>query len=173
MSPSELRRADHPSVSARAVVAADISQVWAVISDISLPIEGSGELHAVEWVAPADGPEVGAVFLGHNRNDHMGEWTTTCTLVACDAPRSLRWAVNDPPLAWWGYELSSDASGTTVVQTFQLGPGTSGLDPLIEKYPEREHEFITGRFEQKRAEMAANLMMVGARLGVGVTPLDQ
>ena len=173
MSLSELRRADHPSVSARAVVAADISQVWAVISDISLPIEGSGELHAVEWVAPADGPAVGAVFVGHNRNDHMGEWTTTCTLVACDAPRSLRWAVNDPPLAWWGYELSSDASGTTVVQTFQLGPGMSGLDPLIEKYPEREHEFITGRFEQKRAEMAANLMMVGARLGVGVTPLDQ
>ena len=169
---AELRRADLPSVSVTADIVATPEHVWAVVTDIALPVAGSGELRAVEWVAPADSPGPGAVFLGQNSSERMGEWTTTCTVVDYCAPRVFRWAVQEPPLAWWGYELSVIDGGTRVTQTFKLGPGISGLDPLIERFPDREHEFISGRFAQKAAEMSANLVAVGAALGADVTPVE-
>ena len=169
---AEFRRVDLPSVSVTADIATTPEQVWAVVTDIALPVASSGELRAVEWVAPADSPAPGAVFLGHNTSERMGEWTTTCTVVDCRAPQIFRWAVQEPPLAWWGYELSPIDGGTRVTQTFQLGPGVSGLDPLIERFPDREHEFISGRFAQKAAEMSANLVAVGAALGADVTPVE-
>ena len=57
---------DHVEVSRR--IAASPEAVWNAITDVTRMGEWSPECHTCEWKDDADGPAVGAWFVGHNRN---------------------------------------------------------------------------------------------------------
>ena len=154
-----LRVADRPSTSVTRLIARPAEEIWALISDIEFPAAHSREFLGAEWLDGARDPAVGARFLGRNRNEYFGEWQTTSTIVECEAPHRLTWAVGDPelPLAWWGFTLEEGPSGTTVTQTYRIGLGRSGLTAALERMPDREHDIIARRFADQRIDMERNL----------------
>lgn len=57
----------------------------------------------------------------------------------------------------WKFTLEATDGGTLVTQHCQIGPGRSGINPAIEKMPEREHDIITYRLREHAANMERNL----------------
>ena len=53
-------------------IVGDPAAIWALVTDISLPVRFSDELQAVEWLDDAAAVAVGNRFRGHNRADLMG-----------------------------------------------------------------------------------------------------
>lgn len=138
-------------------VAAPVTRVWPLVSDITLMPRFSTELQQVSWADGADGPALGAQFHGTNRHPAVGEWTTTSQIVDYDPPRLFGWAVGDPdrPAATWRFELEPTAAGTRLRYLARLGPGRSGVTMLIDREPDRAEQIIAGRLQQWRAGMSA------------------
>ena len=159
-----MRYSEGPSTRVAADVSAEPERVWPHVVDLSLLVEASDELQHAEWVDP-DGPFVGARFLGRNFRHEAGSWETTSTVVECDRPSRFAWAVGDTqePAALWRFELVENDEGTSLSQYVRLGPGPSGLTPMIEAEPEREHEFVTRRLEMLRVGMQATVDLIAAR----------
>lgn len=153
------RYADSPIVTVSTRIAAPAARVWQLVSDITLMPQFSAELEAVEWTDGADRPALGAAFLGHNRHDAIGTWTTRSQIIACDTERELAWAVGKPenPAATWRFRLTPDDAGTELTYTAQLGPARSGLSLAIEAMPEKEQEIVFGRLREFEAGMTATL----------------
>ncbi|OSC42063.1 SRPBCC family protein [Mycobacterium decipiens] len=144
------RYADMPTVEASTWIDADPGKVWSLVSDIALMPTLSNELQAVEWVAGAGGPRVGARFVGHNAHDAFGQWSTTSQIVVCDESREFAWAVGDPqyPSATWRFRLTPRGGGTTLTYWTQLGPGRSGLSAAIDAMPDKEQKIVFVRLRE-------------------------
>ena len=139
-----------PRVEVYADIAASIEQVWEVVSDISLMPAFSSELQSVEWADGFDGPCLGAQFLGTNRHQAIGVWTTRCHITDFDPPRAFEWVVGNPdgPAAVWRFELAPATDGTRLRYSARLGPGKSGVTMMIEREPDRAVEIVDGRMRQ-------------------------
>lgn len=156
-----VRYRDCPTVEVSEKLAVDPATAWTAVTDIALPMTTSPELKAVRWLDGATGPAVGARFEGDNANEHLGEWTTTCTVVEVDAPRRWVWDVGAPGAeTWstWGFEVDPARDGCVVRQWFRLGPGRSGLSIALDAMPDREGRIIEVRLAEHRASMAATLV---------------
>ena len=131
-------------------IAAPIGQVWALVSDIRLMPAFSTELQIVEWADGFDEPGLGAQFLGTNRHDAIGVWTTRSHITDFDPPRAFEWAVGNPdgPAAVWRFDLASATDGTRLRYSARLGPGKSGVTMLIEREPDRAEEIVERRMRQ-------------------------
>ena len=138
-------------------IAASIEQVWEVVSDISLMPAFSSELQSVEWADGFDGPCLGAQFLGTNRHQAIGVWTTRCHITDFDPPRAFEWVVGNPdgPAAVWRFELAPATDGTRLRYSARLGPGKSGVTMMIEREPDRAEKLIDDRMRQWLAGMEA------------------
>jgi uncharacterized protein YndB with AHSA1/START domain len=90
------RYADAPTVQASTWIDADPKRVWSLVSDIELMPTFSNELQSVQWAEGADGPRVGARFIGQNEHGAFGQWSSTSQIVACDEPYEFSWAVGEP-----------------------------------------------------------------------------
>ena len=150
------RLADGPTVEVYAEIEAPIEDVWDLVTDINVSARFQDEFQSAEWLD--DGPRLGARFRGRNT---LGSrtWETVSTITAYEEPRVFQWTVNDvdDPVATWTF-LLDEAEGTTTVRYHRVvGPGPSGLKAAIEKYPDREEEFIARRDEQHRTHMQAVL----------------
>ena len=145
---------DGPTVEVSVDIDAPIDAVWDLVTDINLSARFQDEFKGAEWLD--DGPHLGAQFVGRNA---IGDrtWETTSTLVAYEPPHLFRWAVNDVqnPAATWTFRLDEHDHGTTLTYHRIVGPGPSGLTAIIEKYPDREEEFVARRDEQHRTHMRA------------------
>lgn len=137
--------------------AANITDVWNLLTDVErMAGLGPEHLHA-QWSTP--GPALGAQFTGRNARDGR-EWTLPCTVDLYEPPQRFGWVVGDPaqPSSSWRYELRPNgAGGTEVRQQFSHGPGFTFLRRAVEKYPDREVEFVSGRAEELTAGMRATL----------------
>lgn len=144
-------------------IQAEPDQVWQLVSDISLMPTLSAELQAVEWTDGAEQPTVGAVFVGHNRHQAMGDWSTRSQIVACARPSEFAWAVGDPddPAATWRFRLQPADGGTVLSYRAELGPGRSGLSQAIEAMPEREQKIVFVRLREW--ETAINATVAGIK----------
>lgn len=153
------RYADGPTTGVEVDVAAPAADIWPLVVDIDLPRRFSREFQGAEWIDGATGPAPGARFRGRNRHPAIGEWTTTCTVVACDPPRHFAWAVEDPddPVAVWHFELTPHGATTGVRMWARMGPGPSGLTPAIEARPDKEERIVERRLEEWRSNMVATL----------------
>jgi len=140
-------------------VAAPPRKVWALVSDITRVGDWGGECVGAQWVDGADGPAVGARFLGHQvREDRR--WETTSVVIESQPSVSFAWAVGDPAnaSATWRYQLASDGSGGTVVRYRSvMGPGPSGLTDVIAEMPDREDSIIASRLKEQERNMTATL----------------
>ncbi|WP_197503796.1 SRPBCC family protein [Mycobacterium sp. 852014-50255_SCH5639931] len=156
------RYADKPTVEASTWIDADPVRVWSLVSDIKLMPTLSNELQAVEWADGADGPRVGARFVGHNEHDAFGRWTTTSQIVACDEPREFAWAVGEPdnPAAMWRFRLNSRDGGTALSYWMQMGPGRSGLSAAIESMPDKEQKIVFVRMREFEAAIGKTLAAI-------------
>lgn len=105
-------------------MAAPPDKVWALLSDVTRIGRYSPETFEAEWIAPAQGPAVGAQFRGHvKRNEKGPTYWTTCTVLASEPGREFTFGVgNNPkrPLNTWGYKLEAAGDGTDVTEFFQL-----------------------------------------------------
>jgi len=146
-----------PGVEVTADIAAPIERVWELVSDITLMPGFSTELQSVEWADGFEAPRLGAQFLGTNRHEAIGVWTTRSQVTEFDPPRVFEWTVGNPdgPAAVWRFDLSSATDGTRLRYSARLGPGKSGVTMLIEREPQRAEEIIERRLGQFTAGMEA------------------
>ncbi|MGH3673200.1 MAG: SRPBCC family protein [Pseudonocardiaceae bacterium] len=154
-----MRMADHPSVEVSLAVAASPESVWTLVSDVTRVGGWGAECVAAQWVDGAEGPAVGARFLGHQSREGQ-EWATTSVVVESDPGISFAWAVGDPAnaTATWRYQLDFDGSGGTVLRyRVVLGPGPSRMTPLIAAKPHLEERIIADRLAEHERNMTATL----------------
>jgi len=156
------RYADTPTVEASTWIDADPARVWSLVSDIQLMPTLSNELQSVEWADGADGPRVGARFVGHNEHQAFGQWSTTSQVVACDRPREFAWAVGEPdnPAATWRFRLTPRDGGTSLNYWMQMGPGRSGLSVAIEAMPDKEQKIVFVRLREFEAAIGKTLAAI-------------
>lgn len=148
-----------PSVEVSLTVAAPPERVWALASDITRVDDWGAECVGAEWVDGADGPAVGARFLGHQVREDR-EWQTISVVIESERGVSFAWAVGDPAnaSATWRYQLASDGGGGTVVRyRVVIGPGSSGLTAVIAEMPDREESIIAHRLTEHQRNMTATL----------------
>ncbi len=110
----------------------------------------SNELQEVQWAGDAEGPRVGAVFVGYNEHQAFGRWSSTSVIVACDEPHEFAWAVGEPdnPAATWRFRLTPRDGGTDLHYRAQMGPGRSGLSVAIEAMPDKEQKIVFVRLRE-------------------------
>ena len=110
-------------VEVEALVAAPVSRVWALVTDVDLPARFSREFQGGEWL---DEPGPGATFRGHSRIGDM-EWSTTCTVTDFRPGEAFTWAVEsvDEPVATWGYTLDERNGAVLLGMHATLGPALS------------------------------------------------
>lgn len=154
-----LRYADGPTTEVSRVIDAAPAELWPLVSDIQLPARFSSEFRGAEWLDGATGPAVGARFRGTNEHPVVGTWQAECTVVECEPERAFGWQVAGPegPAAQWRFTLEPVDGGTLVTQWCKIGPGRSGLNPAIERMPDREHEIVERRLGEHAANMRKNL----------------
>lgn len=154
-----MRYADQPTVEVKERIQGDPDVIWNLVTDIAMPARFSPELQTVEWIE-GDAVAVGNRFAGTNKSDHMGEWTTECTVVEVDPGRRWVWEVRsgDLRMASWGFEVDPGREATTVRQWARMGPDPSGITVAIEATPDREGRIIAYRLDEWRKAMAANLL---------------
>lgn len=151
------RYADNPTVEVRTWIDASPDRVWSIVSDIGLMPGMSDELQAVEWIGGE--PAVGGSFVGHNKHDSFGEWSTTSHVIEYEPGRVFAWAVQDPanPSAVWRFRLSPKDGGTELSEWMRMGPGRSGLSFAIDAMPDKEQKIVFVRMREFEKNMAATL----------------
>ncbi|MEP6660894.1 MAG: SRPBCC family protein [Acidimicrobiales bacterium] len=127
------------NVSVTRDIAASPVKVWTMISDLPRMGEWSPENTGGKWVRGANGPAVGARFVGSNRNGKKS-WTTTCTVSECEPDRAFSFDVAVGPInvARWEYHIEPLADGgSRVTETWsdrrgwlakKLGGPASGVN---------------------------------------------
>ncbi|GAA2062227.1 SRPBCC family protein [Williamsia deligens] len=172
-----MRVRDLPTVEVSARLTISVDAAWASVTDITLPTRVPGELSSVEWEDGHDGVALGARFIGHNRSDDLGEWSTSCVVVDLEPGRRWVYAVfglwdePDPspvrpapgpePMTWWGFEVEPASTGCIVRQFARMGPGPSGISAAVAAHPDREARIIDRRLGVWREAMGANLAALG------------
>ena len=145
--------AAEPGVTVEVDIDASPERVWELVSDINIPAQFSTEFVGAEWV-DADGPRLGASFIGRNKREDR-DWQTTSYVVACDPPQLFAWNVSDPdrPGARWRFELEPIGEGTRLRQHMTIGPGVSGTSRAMEEDPGQAQQILARRREQLRRNM--------------------
>ncbi|QLY31708.1 SRPBCC family protein [Nocardia huaxiensis] len=153
-----MRLRDCPTVEATLKIRTDIDAAWAVLTDIELPARFSPELQRVEWLGEPR-VAVGSRFRGHNRNQHLGEWTTDCVIAEVEDRSRWTWNIvaGEEVSSTWGFEVEAAGDGVLVRQWARLGPGPSGLSMAIAAMPDKEARIIARRLKEFEAAMTANL----------------
>jgi len=152
-----MRYADCPTASVSIDVAAPPAVVWTLVSDIELSSRFSTEVSGAEWLDGADGPALGARFVGHSAHDAIGEWSTTCIVTAFEPDHVFEWSVigrDDDVSSIWRYTISDGGGGSVHLEFwFQMGPGRGGLNFAIERMPDKEERIVARRLDEHRVNM--------------------
>lgn len=97
---------------------APAATVWQLVSDLPGMGAFSPEATGGRW-ANAAGPQVGAVFVGHNARGWR-RWSTRSRVVECRPARSFAFAVRVGPLAvaTWRFDLEPVGSGCRLTESW-------------------------------------------------------
>jgi uncharacterized protein YndB with AHSA1/START domain len=154
-----VRFTDRPTMETDVYIAAPPEQVWPLVTEIMTPARCGTELQEATWIDAEQAPGLGARFVGRNFHPARGEWQTTSTIVDFVPERTFGWAVGDPdePAARWRLELTPEDGGTRLRFWAQMGPGPSGITPLIEQMPDKEERIIARRLDEWRTNMTATV----------------
>jgi uncharacterized protein YndB with AHSA1/START domain len=107
-----------PDFSESITVAAPPVDVYTQVSELSRMPEWSPECTRVSWTT-ADGPSVGARFIGHNRAGAVRWFTQGEVVEAVPGERfSFRIRIGPVPIALWTYEFAAAGTGCTVTESW-------------------------------------------------------
>lgn len=105
---------------------APVSDVWALVTDVTNTSRYSEETFDAEWLGDATEAAVGVRFRGRvKRNGRGPAYWTECRIDTCDPDRDFEFAVvaNDRPINTWRYRFEAiDDDTTDVTESFQLAP---------------------------------------------------
>ncbi len=143
-----------PELSVSRSIAASPEAVYAALTDVTRMGEWSPENHTNEWKDGFSQAEMGARWVGHNRNGDK-EWSTEARVsqlvpnerfyFECIAPD-----FNDFHFANWGFDIEASDGGCTVTEHWQdLRPEASKASSAISG--------VTDRVEHNRLGMEATL----------------
>ncbi len=170
-----MRYADCPGTSVQLLIDAPAERVWDLVSDPARPVSTSDELQEAAWGRhPSGEPGVGSTIMGTNRNDALGQWTTTSYVTEWEPGRCLSWAVVDveASAARWSFELEAQGQKTVLRQHYNVGPGPSGLSMVIDQMPDKESAIISSRLRAQGLNMMRTLVSVKAEAeGSGALPV--
>ena len=139
-------------------IAASPSHVWALITDVTRMGEWSPETTTCRWIGKVKRPQVGARFLGQNRNG-MRRWATPCVVIVCSPGRTFGYRVNVGPIqiATWTYDIEATDDGGCLVTESTLN--------LENKVVAKLGDLMTNvkdRAEHNRATMTVTLDRLAA-----------
>jgi hypothetical protein len=148
-----VKYADGPTAQVSVTVDAPPAELWPLLTDINLPARFSLEFQGAEWTSDERG--LGATFTGRNKHEAVGEWSVPCTVTAFEDETVFEWTVGniDNKVARWRFDLSPDGDGTVLSFSAEMGPGPSGLTPMIVKMPDKEEQIVANRLADWTANM--------------------
>lgn len=158
---------DAPSTTVSTTTTASPEELWPLVVDPSTPARFSDELQGAAW-KPTDGvepPGLGARFVGHNRNQWLGDYTTLSTVTVHEPVRRFGWTVQalDDPVSDWLLEIRPTPTGNRVTFTARLGGSPlSGLVQAIERAPDRAAELTEGRLAMLAGSMQRTIEGIAA-----------
>lgn len=140
-------------------IAASPEAAYAAIADVTRMGEWSQECQRCEWHDGFDGPVVGAVFDGHNRNGE-NEWTTQGKVIEADPGRAFTFecSMMDFHFATWGYRFEPTDAGCRVTEW------TEDLRPESALEFSRQASGIDDRTARNRETMSLTLERLAAAL---------
>ena len=140
-------------------IAASPERAYASIADVTRMGEWSEECYACEWREGFDGPVVGAVFDGHNRNGEH-EWTTQGKVIEADPGRAFAFECSmvEFHFSTWGYRFEPTGAGCRVTEwSDDLRP-----DSVLEY--SQQISGIVDRTERNRRTMSLTLERLASSL---------
>ncbi len=102
-------------------VAAPPERIWRLIADVTRMGEWSPVCHACEWINPSVEVDVGARFVGHNRQG-VARWSRVCEVTASDPGRefAFRTFFKGAESTRWRYRFEPTPTATRVVESFEV-----------------------------------------------------
>jgi hypothetical protein len=94
--------------------------VWSLLADVTRMGEWSPG-NRCEWIDGAVGPELGARFVGHNRQGIV-RWSRVCEVTASDPGRAFafRTFFKGAESTRWRYQLEPTPTGTRVTESYEV-----------------------------------------------------
>lgn len=140
------------------IIGASPDVIYAAISDVTRMGDWSDECYWCEWHSGFDGPVIGAVFDGHNRNGDR-RWTSRCTVIEAEPGRAFAFECSmfGYHYSTWGYRIEPSGTGSRVTEWSQdLRPESAlELSKKISGRPERADR--DGSAERNRLSMSWTL----------------
>lgn len=109
---------DGPSAQGEIRIDAKPEQVYAAVSDPVVMASMASELHDVKWRGAATKAQVGAKFVGRNRNGWR-RWSTNCVVTEAQPGTAFAYDVSVQgilPIAHWRYDIEPDGDGSRVTE---------------------------------------------------------
>lgn len=138
-------------------MAASPERVWALIADVTRMGEWSPETTKCRWIGKVNGPQVGARFVGQNRNGKR-RWATPCVVTECSPGRAFSYRVNVGPIqiATWTYGIEPTDGGCVVTES------TLNLENKVVAKMGDLLTNVKNRAEHNRANMEVTLARLAA-----------
>jgi hypothetical protein len=94
-------------------------RVYHLVSNLPRMGEFSPECYSVEWLNGADGPAVGARFLGHNRAGPL-KWSRIGTVITANPGQEFCFATEEDghEATVWRYQFTPSPAGTIATESF-------------------------------------------------------
>lgn len=96
-------------------------RLWELIADVTRMGEWSPVCRRCEWTDGFAQADVGARFIGHNRQG-LARWSRLCEVTVSDPGRELgfRTLFNGREATRWSYRLEPTPTGTRVVESYEV-----------------------------------------------------
>jgi Polyketide cyclase / dehydrase and lipid transport len=101
-------------------VAVGPERLWGLIADVTHMGQWSPVCRDCEWINGAVGPEVGARFIGHNRQG-LVRWSRVCEITASEPGHefAFRTLFKGAESTRWRYRFEATPTGTRLVESYE------------------------------------------------------
>ena len=102
-------------------VAAPPERLWRLIADVTRMGEWSPVCRRCEWIEGFAGADVGARFIGHNRQS-LVRWSRVCEITTSDQGRefAFRTLFHGNEATRWRYRFDPTSMGTRVTESYEV-----------------------------------------------------
>ncbi len=138
------------------VIARSPEDLYDMVADVTRMGEFSPVCRECWWEDEADGPEVGAWFIGRNVTPDR-DWKTRSEVVVADRGREFAFLVGGA-YARWGYTFVPVDGGTEVTESWDFLP--AGRTFFEERFGDEAEATIAARSESALTGIAATLAAI-------------